>query len=210
MAGTHPSTALRCCCTSSALFSPPDIASKAMSNFVYILGGVGIYVVLLGAFGMVMLNRRRRGCISLYSVCFFLLLALHTALVVGFFAYEDRTIEILQKLNSHGDNEAIRRWLDGHRDDLKWGSIAVLSVEFVSFVLSIFCVRRLSGAGAGFDSIDLDDRSVGLLTGDATYTETSATPRTDLRRAALNEKYGGAFEQKRTVTTFSTNNYAKV
>jgi len=192
------------------------IASKSMSQFVYVLGGVGLYVLLTGIIGWRLVGGARQssqGCASLYAVMLFVLLVFHTALVVGFLAYEDRTIKILQDLNSHGNNSAIRNYLDHHRAAFKWASLCVLIVEGLAFCAAICCsdtLRRRGGSEEAEEEnyVRMDER--GLISAPVEYIEASATPQTDARRAALNEKYGGLFESKRTTTTFSTRADARV
>src|SRR5690242_15982367 len=91
-------------------------------------------------------NRQSQGCVKLYAVTFFALILLHAAIAIGFLFYENSTVQILQDLNSHGDNDKIRNYLDDHRYDFKVVSVVVLSIEFITFVIAVFASRSVSGA----------------------------------------------------------------
>jgi len=174
------------------------VASQSMSSFFYVLAGVGVYVLLVGVVGLRLVSgtgAASSGAVRFYAVLLFLLVALHAALVVGFLAYEDRTIEILRDLNSNGDNTKIRDYLDSHRVEFKWASLGVLAVEFLAFCVAACCA---SSVFSGSQRSEGDDGSMGIgllsspgmLGGDPYAVPVSATPQTDARRAAMAEKYG--------------------
>jgi len=180
------------------------VASLSISNFVWVLGAVGIYVLLVGIVGIHLTTgsgRNSNGCVKLYAVMLFTLLSLHAALVIGFLAYEDKTIQILQDLNSHGDNSAIRDYLDNHRNQFKYAALCVLIVEFLAFcAAACFKIRSSSDNDLlpleeQYSGLNMDDR--GLMSAPGYFHgaefEVSATPQTDARRAQISEKYGGKF-----------------
>lgn len=189
--------------------------------------GVGVYVLFLGVLGIKMVRRRSEGLVTFYSVAFFVLLALHAAIAIGFLFYESKTISVLQDLNkrggdnadgSEGENGRIQSYLDDHRDQFKIASVCVLAVELITFCMAVCCQSAVSGAKNGerdyteLDTVLMDDRQTGLLSSPANYTEVSATPQTDLRREAMREKYGdriGASSSTRTTTSFSSNTTAR-
>jgi hypothetical protein len=198
------------------------IASVSMSSFVYVLGGVGLYTLVTGVLGLRLTKGRQvsHGCASFYAVLLFVLLTFHTILVVGFLAFENRTISILQDLNSGSSNDHIRSYLDAHKKQFKWAALSVLIIEFLAFCVAICCTDRLRSSRRTLDDeldgdkyVHMDER--GLVSAPAEYglPTPSATPQTDARRAALNEKYGGLWEQRRTTTastSFSTRADARV
>lgn len=178
------------------------IASQKMTSFCYILFSCGGYVLLVGFIGVLMNGRRSPKLVTLYAVTFFALILLHAALVVGFVFFEDKTVEILQELNSSSeDTENVRRYIKDHAQAFKIGAIVVLSVELITFAMATCCVRAVAGPErSGLEGLAGSDSTVqqmGLLGAEVRYGEAeSATPHTDARRAALNEKYAGAFAKQ--------------
>lgn len=180
------------------------VASKGMSNLVYVLGGVAIFTEIVSFVGLRVGSGRQRGqgCVWLYAVLLFALLCLHTVAVCGFLFKEDATFDLLGKLHSSTDDNTVRTYLDSHKDAIKWASLSVLLVELFTFTLAICCSRSMSGDRDG----EYDESAyVGLVAADAGYASAgvSATPQTDARRAMLNDKYGGQFE-KRSAHSYST------
>lgn len=173
------------------------IGIKAFSSFVYVLGGFGLYVLIVGILGVSMNNSRRRGCVNLYSVLFFLLIAAHALIAVGFLFYEHKTVEILKDLNS-SHNQDISDYIDNHRNGFKVGSVIVLSIEGFTWLLSIFAARSVSGALDHDHGLYFEQDSVGLVSSEVHYEPpVSATPQTDAHRARLSEKYGHVFGSSR-------------
>lgn len=168
-----------------------DISAVSFSSFCLILFGVGAYIFVLAIIGIRAAGNRSQGCVHLYSVMFFVLIALHSAMVFGFLFFENKTIQVLQDLNSHGDNNAIRNYLDHHRADFKWAGIVVLSLELLTFCMSVCCSRSVSGSLD--EEVLLAEMQHGLVSSEINYV--SATPQTDERRAQMHAKYGG-FEKK--------------
>lgn len=194
------------------------IASVSMSSFVYVLGGVGLFLLITGAMGYRLAGaaNKAKGCVALYAVMLFTLLALHGAIVIGFLFYEDATIDFLKRLNAHGNNDEIRSYIDNHRRAFKWASLGVVIAEFLAFSAVVCC-----GAVAGeeseeepeqYRSLNMDER--GVTSAGSNYVEVSATPHTDARRQQLNEKYGGLFgggrQQVHSTQSFSTHASANV
>jgi hypothetical protein len=138
---------------------------------------------------------RSKGCVDFYSVTFFALLLLHAACAIGFLFFEDKTISLLQDLNSHADDDRIRDYLDAHRRDFKIVSLVVLALEVFTFTLAICARQSVSGSLDDEVTSEMDTRRVGLLHSEAHYTAVSATPQTDAHRARLSEKYGHAFSK---------------
>jgi hypothetical protein len=171
------------------------VAYKAMSEFVWALGGVGLYAFLVGVVGIVMVRARSPCLMSTYALMFLALILFHAAATIGFLFFEDKTVQLLQDLNSQGDNNAIRNYIDDHKSEFKYAALVVLGVESFTFLLSVCCAGNVSG---------LDDELLELDTVTVSQTSylgpaPSQTPQTDARRAELNAKYGGLFE-KRTDT----------
>lgn len=169
------------------------------SSFCYVLFGVGAYVLLVGILGVVMSGRRSRACVTLWSVAFFALIALHAAIVAGFLFYERDTIDLLKRLNTKGDNGSIQSYFEDHKHAFKIGAIVTLSVEFVTFCLAVCFGERVAGRQTLDEALGVESR-IGLIGAEAQFgVETvSHTPATDERRRQLNEKYGGLFEKRRS------------
>jgi len=180
------------------------IGSVKISGFFWLLFAVGAYVTFLGILGVCMLKQRSPLAARLYTPLLALLLLAHLLVVIGFLFEKDKVISALQDLNGSGDRvERIKTYIDEHEEGFKAGAIVVLIVELFSCILSV-CARHSMSKSLddelAMDQIDGGGKDVGLLTGDADLTGTgpvSMTPQTDARRAALNEKYGGAFERRR-------------
>jgi len=181
------------------------IAATNMASFVYVLGGTGIYICLTALVGIQMIGsasqddiaRASTLCVKFYAILFFVLLLLHSLMVIGFLFFEDKTIQYLQDLNSHGDNEKIRNYLDNHRDDFKYAGIAVLSVELITFILAITVIYS-SNQKSSLEARLVSDNDYLPLESQVQQQNgvtVSATPQTDARRKALSEKYGGLFER---------------
>lgn len=185
-------------------------AATSMSDFVYVLGGVGLFVLLLSVLGLLLINTYRLGWVKLYSIGLFMLLVLHLLVVIGYLFYEDKTLEVLQKLNAKGgeQNTAVFRYLDSHRSQFRWAAFSTLIVEFISFCICVCYGQWLSGKrderGQHYLHLGNKDGNKGLLSSEVAFTGASATPQTDAKRAELNEKYGGAFNKS---TNYSRGNY---
>lgn len=167
---------------------------------MYILGGLALYLIILGTIGIRMVKGRSNGCVTLFSVLFFVLIALHATIAGGFLFEEDKTVDVLKDLNSNGNNDSIRNYIDNNRQHFKYAALGVLAIELLTFCMAICCQDTVSGAAdedySELDAVPMDNR--GLLSAGSNYTEVSATPQTDIRRAQIAEKYGDRYSKSTT------------
>jgi len=184
------------------------IAALSYSSVVLLLGGIGLYVVIVGGIGVAMVRRRMEGCVTFYAVLFFVLVALHGALVIGMLFFEDQTFTWLADLSIDTHGAQIRSYIDAHHDVFKWSGLAVVAIEFLTFCMSVCCARSVSGSALDEELLGNNGympmsenvqggRSTGIVLAGNDYG-VSQHPITDKRREALNQKYGGLFQDRRS------------
>ena len=130
---------------------------------------------------------------------------MQSGLTIGYLFFPSKFTEFLQKLDNHTESK-VHDYLEENREGIRWSSVAVLIADLLTFTTMLLCKNSVMGyrkLDDEEDELPLRGRKEPLLveSASASYLGRNAaapptrTPRTDAKRDALNEKYGGLFSK---------------
>jgi len=118
------------------------LSTSGVNLFAGVVGGIGVYVFLTGILGLYMIGRSGRGKYYFYIFIFLILILFESVLIIGIFFFLDKTIEILNNIDTNGrsDIDQFRNLLENNN----WLAIVlvVLAALQVFSLVCVLCCRR--------------------------------------------------------------------